>query len=251
MIEQIKNIAKDCGSIIGSVTAESVKVKGENARNLVTEYDTKIEQLLKKELLTVCPTAFFLSEEKEKNFSREGYCFICDPIDGTTNFVKGLKHSGVSVALLKDGCPIIGVIYDPFLDELFWAEKGKGAFCNNQKISVTNEPLSKSLIVFGTSPYNEALQPQTWKLAEKSLRLSLDVRRHGAAVLDLSGVACGRFGIYWELELQPWDYAAGSFIVEEAGGIISDINGRAVSDYFSSTSIIAAASKKHLCDFLS
>lgn len=250
MIEKIINITRNCGDILKNASAKNVEIKHEDNRNLVTEYDTKIEQLLKKELLVVCPEAKFLGEEKEKNFTREGYTFVCDPIDGTTNFIKGLKHSGVSVALLKDGYPIIGVIYDPFLDEMFWAEKGKGAFLGNQKINTTDAPLQKSLIVFGTSPYNESLHPQTWELAQKSMSIALDVRRNGAAVLDLTGVSVGRFGLYWELETQPWDYAAGSLIVEEAGGIITDIKGQPISDYFSSTSIIASASKEHLRDFL-
>lgn len=241
MLEKICTIAKECGQIIKKAHADTIRIKSENPKNLVTEYDTQVQEILRQRLLELLPEASFLGEEGEKSFDRKGYCFICDPIDGTTNFVKNLKHSGVSIALLKDGIPLIGVIYNPYLDELFWAEKGKGAFCNGESIHTSVEDLQNSLIVFGTSPYNNQLHEKTWKLAAKSLRLGLDVRRQGAAVLDLTDVACGRFGMFWELELQPWDYAAGALIVTEAGGLIRTINNQEIKTYFEPTSLVAMA----------
>ena len=241
MLNEICTLAKECGNLIKQAHAGNIQIKSDNPKNLVTEYDTRVQEILRQKLLKILPEADFLGEEGQKNFNRDGYCFICDPIDGTTNFVKNLKHSGVSIALLHDGRPVLGVIYNPYLDELFWAEKGKGAYCNGIQIHTSGEPLQNSLIVFGTSPYNADLQARTWQLAAKSLDIALDVRRQGAAVLDLTDVACGRFGMFWELELQPWDYAAGALIVEEAGGIVKTLEGEPVTDYFAPTSLAAMA----------
>lgn len=246
MIKQIIEVARRCGLVMKNAHASDIKIKRNDPKNLVTEYDTKIQEILKCELLNIIPEASFFGEEGEHNFSKDGFCFICDPIDGTTNFVKDLKHSAISIALLKDGIPFMGIIYNPYLDEMFWAEKGKGAFCNGEKICTSKEALENSIIVFGTSPYNSSLHSKTWKLAEKSLKIALDVRRSGSAVLDLADVAMGRFGIYWEFELQPWDYAAGFLIAKEAGAIITNINNNEIIDFFKPTSIVAMANEK--CD---
>lgn len=246
MLNKIINIVHQCGVLMKGVVADDIMVKNDNPKNLVTEYDTRIQNILKRDLSEILPEASFLGEEGEHKYTSEGYCFICDPIDGTTNFVKNLEHSGISVALLKDGLPIIGVIYNPYLDEMFWAEKGNGAFCNGKRIHTSNETLENSLIVFGTSPYNSELHSQTWELASKSLKIGLDVRRMGAAVLDLTCVAKGCFGLYWELEIQPWDYAAGVLIAEEAGAIIRTIDNKKLENYFEKTSIMAFANIKCL-----
>ncbi len=244
MIDKIISIARECGIIMKNAHASNIKVKRNDPKNLVTEYDTKIQELLKKELLNIVPEASFLGEEGEQNFSKDGFCFVCDPIDGTTNFVKDLKHSAISIALLKNGIPLIGVVYNPYLNEMFWAEAGKGAFCNGEKIHTSSEALENSIIVFGTSPYNRSLHSKTWQLAEKSLKIALDVRRSGSAVLDLTDVAMGRFGLYWEFELQPWDFAAGFLVAKEAGAIIKDLDNKDISDFFNPTSIVAMANEK-------
>ncbi len=244
MLNKIIDIVRLCGNIIKNANADNIQIKNDNPKNLVTEYDTKVQAILREELLKIVPNASFLGEEGNQHFSKQGYCFVCDPIDGTTNFIKNIKHSAVSVALLKDGVPMLGVIYDPYLDEMFWAEQGKGAFCNGKAISASNEPLENSIIVFGTSPYNESLQNKTWLLAAESLKIATDVRRMGAATLDLTGVAMGRFGLYWEFELQPWDFAAGALIAKEAGAIVRTLDNKEITDYFSSTSIAVLANSK-------
>ena len=244
MLDEIIKIAKDCGLLLKNARALQIEQKNHDANNLVTEYDVKIQEILRQKLLQILPEASFWGEEGEQNFERDGYCFICDPIDGTTNFIKDLKHSAVSIALLKNGKPILGVICNPYLDEVFWAEKGKGAFCNGEKITTSQEAPQNSLIVFGTAPYNRELSAKTWKLAEKSLEMALDVRRMGAAVLDLADVARGRFGMYWELILSPWDFAAGVLLVEEAGGKVMTIDGKNIDDYFAKSSIAALANDK-------
>lgn len=248
MIDEIIQIAKDCGLLLKKARASQIEQKNHDANNLVTEYDVKIQEILRQKLLQILPEASFLGEEGEHNFKRQGYCFVCDPIDGTTNFIKDLKHSAVSIALLKEGAPILGVIYNPYLDEVFWAEKGKGAFCNGERIRTSQETPQTSLIVFGSAPYNRELSAKTWKLAEKSFNMALDVRRMGAAVLDLADVARGRFGMYWELILSPWDFAAGVLLVEEAGGKVLTIDGKKIDDYFAKSSIVALANDE-FCKF--
>ena len=243
MLKQVVDTVKYCGKLMLEANAEIIKIKNSNPKNIVTEYDIKIQNILQNQLQKILPEASFFGEEGIQSFNKNGYCFVCDPIDGTTNFAKNLKHSAVSVALLKDSKPVLGVIYDPYLDEMFWAEKDKGAFCNGKQIWTTKTKLENSLIAFGTSPYNQSLQNQTWKLAAQSLKIAMDVRRLGSAVLDFAGLACGRYGVFWELELQPWDFAAGVLMVEEAGGIVKTLDGKPLIDFFAPTSIVALANK--------
>ena len=189
MLEDIIELAKKCGNVIKQGEAEHIETKNNDRHNLVTEYDVKIENILQQNLLKILPEAAFLGEEGNQTCNKNGYCFICDPIDGTSNFINGVKHSCVSIALLKDGTPILGVIYDPYLDEIFWAEKGHGAFCNGRLIKTSSEEPQDSLIVFGTAPYNRSLSTKTWEFAAKSFAAALDLRRSGSAALDLAGVA--------------------------------------------------------------
>ena len=244
MLEDIIELAKKCGNVIKQGEAEHIETKNNDRHNLVTEYDVKIENILQQNLLKILPEAAFLGEEGNQTCNKNGYCFICDPIDGTSNFIKGVKHSCVSIALLKDGTPILGVIYDPYLDEIFWAEKGQGAFCNGRLIKTSSEEPQDSLIVFGTAPYNRSLSTKTWEFAAKSFAAALDLRRSGSAALDLAGVAAGRFGMFWEFELQPWDFAAGVLIIEEAGGTVMTLEGDKIQNYFAKTSIAAMANHK-------
>ena len=244
MLEDIIELAKKCGNVIKQGEAEHIETKNNDRHNLVTEYDVKIENMLQQNLLKILPEAAFLGEEGNQTCNKNGYCFICDPIDGTSNFIKGVKHSCVSIALLKDGTPILGVIYDPYLDEIFWAEKGQGAFCNGRLIKTSSEEPQDSLIVFGTAPYNRSLSTKTWEFAAKSFAAALDLRRSGSAALDLAGVAAGRFGMFWEFELQPWDFAAGVLIIEEAGGTVMTLEGDKIKNYFAKTSIAAMANHK-------
>ena len=241
MLNEIIEVVKYCGKVLLNANAEMIRTKNNDHRNIVTDCDVQIQDILHEKLLAILPEASFLGEEGLQSFDKNAYCFVCDPIDGTTNFVKNLKHSAISVALLKAGKPIIGVIYNPYLDELFYAEKGKGAFCNGKQIHTTSESLKKSLIAFGTSPYDTDLQKQTWFLAEQSLKVCSDVRRMGSAVLDFADLACGRFGVFWELKLRPWDFSAGVLIVEESGGTVRTLDNKPLSNFFEASSIVALA----------
>ena len=164
-------------------------------------------------------------EEGGDTATNRGRWFVVDPIDGTTNFIKDCHMSCISVALVEDGLVQLGVVYNPYLDEMFWAVRGTGAYCNGKQLRVSDQPLSNGLVLFGTSPYHEELHEESFRLAYQYFRQALDIRRSGSAALDLCAIAAGRAELFFELELAPWDYAAGSLMIEEAGGIISTMDG--------------------------
>ncbi len=207
--------------------------------DLVTEYDKKIQEQLQYGLKEILPEAKFIGEEGSNDeLTDEGYAFVVDPIDGTTNFIKDYHMSAISVALLKGKEVVAGVVYNPYLDEVFYAIKGQGAFCNGEKISVSSQPMSKALVLFGTSPYDKKLFPKTIEVLSEYFNQALDIRRSGSAALDLCTVACGRAELYFELQVSPWDFAAGKLLVEEAGGVVTTIDGKPLS-FDGKTTILA------------
>jgi myo-inositol-1(or 4)-monophosphatase len=162
-----------------------------------------------------------------ENAARAGYRWIIDPLDGTVNFVHGIPQSCVSIAVEKNGKVLAGGIYDPFRNELFLAERGRGATMNGRPIHVSpRAPLQRSLLVTGF-PYDHQRRAGFYlAYAEPFLRKSMDLRRFGSAAIDLAWVACGRVEGYWEFHLNPWDIAAGWLLVEEAGGRVTDFSGQ-------------------------
>lgn len=226
-IERIIQTVKQCGQYILRAQRSTMEIDSkEGPANFVTEYDKKVQQLLEKDLKQIIPDAKFIGEEENSNTATaKGKYFVVDPIDGTTNFIKDYHMSCISVALIENGEVTIGVIYNPYLDEMFWALKGKGAYCNEKRIHVSDQPLSNGLVLFGTSPYNAELHEKSFEMAYDFFKQALDIRRSGSAALDLCSIAAGRAELYFELKLSPWDYAAGSLLVEEAGGIVSTIDG--------------------------
>lgn len=228
LLQSIIAVVRKAGEIMLSADhiEETVEEKSGRA-NYVTAYDKKVQAFLFDKLAGVLPDAAFIGEEKEENPPvSEGYVFIIDPIDGTTNFMKGYCASCISVGLLKDGQPYMGVVYNPYLDEMFSAEKGRGAFRNESKMHVSDHELKEGIVLFGTAPYNEELSKRSFSLAYELFERSLDVRRSGSAAIDLCNVACGRAELYFELLLSPWDYAAGALILTEAGGTVMTADGK-------------------------
>ena len=198
-------------------------------RNVVTEYDRAVQELLIRLLGEAVPGARFFCEENDRHDDLGAEdLFIIDPIDGTMNFVHGFHHSCVSVAYSRLGRIEAGAVYNPYVNEMFTAIRGGGAFLNGRPIHVTDAPLSETVICFGSAPYNPELTGETFRLAQRAYGTGLDVRREGSAALDLCSVAAGRAGIYFELRLSLWDYAAGSLIVEEAGGRCLRVDGSAL-----------------------
>lgn len=198
--------------------------------NFVTEYDKKVQEMLRSKLAKILPDALFIGEEGETaSYSDKGRFFIVDPIDGTTNFIKDYRVSCISVALVEDGCVTIGMVYNPYMNELFWAKRGEGAYCNGRPLKVSEQPLGNGIVIFGTSPYDETLSERSFKKAYEYFKQSMDIRRSGSAALDLCSIAAGRAELFFELILQPWDYAAGVLLVEEAGGKVTTVDGGKVS----------------------
>ncbi len=227
MLEKIKAIVLEAGKIVTSAEDISAKTEEKNgAADLVTAYDVAVEQFLRKKLLALLPDAYFYGEESEKcGDPAKGWVFIVDPIDGTTNFVRGMSQSAISVALAKDGVIEYGVVLDPFKNELFSAQRGKGAFLNGKPIHVSDRPLEKGIFGMGTAIYNREFEDQTISVLAQLFKRSCDFRRMGAAALDLCNVAAGRYDAFFEFSLAPWDFAAGSLIVTEAGGRIRTMQG--------------------------
>lgn len=228
---EIKELLKECGSIMLNADRSSIKIDAKSGnKNFVTEYDKKVQIKLKEGLANIFEEASFVGEEDEiHTFTDKGYAFIVDPIDGTTNFIKDYKMSCISVGLVKDGSPLAGVIYNPYLDEMYSAIKGEGAYLNNKMIHVSENPIDDALVVFGTAPYYDDLCKKAFEMAYEHLKRCVDVRRSGSAALDLCAVAAGRADIYFEPLICPWDIAAGVLIVEEAGGKVTTIEGDSIS----------------------
>lgn len=230
MLKRIVDIVYKAGEIYkGAGSDLSVSLKTSNV-DLVTKYDKEIQTFLYNELKRIVPDATLLGEEGDGNKElTDGYCFIIDPIDGTTNFVKGFQHSAISVGLAKDRELIIGVVYDPDLDNMYYAEKGKGAYLNGNRIHVSDCDMQTSLVLFGTCPYEHELAHKTFELTEKVFYKALEVRRGGSAALDICYVASGKADLYYELILRPWDWAGATLILNEAGGVCTQVNGDVLS----------------------
>ena len=215
--------------------------------NYVTIYDEKVQAFLIENIKKIYPNATFIAEEKDNdnNALNSELCFIIDPIDGTTNFIRDYKTSSISVGVWSFGEPIFGAVLNPYLGELYTAEKGKGAFLNGQKITVSDKDLKETIFAFGSSPYyKQELGEKTFDIAKKFFFECADIRRSGSAALDFCHLASGRIDLFFECRLSPWDFAAGSIIVKEAGGIITDLDGNELN-FSSPRSILCGNQKTH------
>lgn len=238
LIKETRKIALDRDS------ACDISVKG--AADFVTKVDMGVQEFLRPRLAELYPDVQFMSEEKDNSeIDMDGKVWILDPIDGTTNLIHDYKMSAVSLGMTDKGVPVLGIVYNPFSDEMFYAEKGKGAYLNGKRISVANaDTLEKSLISVGTSPYYKELADVNFELIKRFFIASEDIRRCGSAALDLCYLACGRIDGYFEQNLKPWDYAAGIAILREAGGTVTDMEGGEPS-YMVPSHIIASNGKIH------
>lgn len=240
IVKEICSLVKVCGEVILNADREKMAVDIKSGvADLVTEYDKKIQAQLEVGLKKILPEAKFIGEEGSSDeLSDEGFAFIVDPIDGTTNFVKDYHMSAISVALMKGKEAVAGVVYNPYLDETFYAIKGEGAYCNGKKITVSSQPLEKALVLFGSSPYDKNLFAKTVEVVSEYFYKALDIRRSGSAALDLCMVASGRADLFVELQVSPWDFAAGKLLIEEAGGVVTTLEGEPLS-FEHKTSILA------------
>lgn len=224
ILEQVKQIAKDAGRFMVEGTIQSVQSKG-GISNIVTDMDVKTQTFIMERLLPLIAHAQVFAEEKQNQVLSNAYTWIIDPIDGTTNYAYDFHHSCVSIALAKDKQPLLGVCYNPYLDELFYGAKGLGAYVNGKELKVSTNEMSSSLILCGTSPYKKEVADMTFACLKDLFLQGRDLRRSGSAVLDLCYVAAGRVDAFYEESLSFWDYAAASLLIQEAGGEIETLGG--------------------------
>jgi len=245
LLPSVIDIAHRAGALLrtgfGGVIDSTAK---EGRHNLVTEYDLAVERLLYEALQEIAPGSAFLGEEGGLHAGTSEVEWIVDPLDGTVNFAHGIPIFCVSIAARIQGEMALGVIHQPLLDETFAATRGGGAHLNGVPIRVSDTPqLSDSILVTGF-PYNVHTNPQGCiDQFAKVVRTGLPIRRLGSAALDLAYIAAGRFDGYWEVELQPWDMAAGSLLVQEAGGHVTHYGGRPL--VIGPDSIVASNGKIH------
>lgn len=226
MIFKTLEVAQLASDMISSKFNDAHKIEKKGTVDLVTEVDLASEKLIKQELAKRFPHIPFHGEEGGGNDWRSGEIWVVDPIDGTTNFANRLRHFAVSIALCRDGEPVLGVVTNPMTKELFHCSLGGGAFLNNSPIKVSSVTNLDDALAATGFPYNrrENMQIIIDRLRAVLMRVA-DVRRFGSAALDLCYVAQGIYSIFWEQNLKPWDIAAGTLLVKEAGGKITKMNG--------------------------
>jgi myo-inositol-1(or 4)-monophosphatase len=237
-----RSLKRDFGEV------EQLQVSRKGPGDFVSAADHRAEGTLREELHKARPTFGLLLEESgEIKGSDPSHRWIVDPLDGTTNFLHGVPHFAISIGLERDGDVVAGVVYDPIKDEMFWAEKGVGAYLNDRRLRVSSRrKLDEALIATGITARAGAAEDERAVFVaqvDAALASVASVRRFGSAALDLAYVAAGRYEGFWENHLSPWDIAAGIVLVREAGGYVSEIAGG--HDMLASGSTLAANAQLH------
>ena len=228
-LDAVINLVKDTRQYFSNrEMASHITEKG--VADYVTETDMKVQTCLCDGLKELYPDIQFMGEERDNSdIDFSGMFWILDPVDGTTNLIHQFNHSAVSLALACDGEVLAGIIYCPYTDELFSAYKNEGAFLNGVPIHVSDIAcLRDSLISVGTTPYEREHAEHVFDTIRRVFLQCQDIRRTGSAAMDLANVACGRTEAYFEMNLKPWDFAAGLLLVEEAGGRVATFSGAPV-----------------------
>ena len=218
MLQQIIEIVKKAGAFM-DVSQISVYRKG-NASNYVTSADVNVQKFLYSHLKSLIPDSAFIGEESMEAEKPQGFTWVVDPIDGTSNFIRNIGYSSISVGLLKDGEPYMGVIYHPFRNEIFSAEKGRGAFLNGEPIKVSDRDFAHSHLCSAMSLYDKTYAPPCFRIIDRIYREADDLRRLGSAATELAYLAAGRVELYFEIRVFSWDVCAGIAIIKEAGGYV-------------------------------
>jgi myo-inositol-1(or 4)-monophosphatase len=225
MIKAARRAGRSLKRDLGELEHLQVSVKG--PRNFVTAADHRAEEIVREELAKARPDYGFLGEEGgTRPGTDKTHRWIVDPLDGTTNFLHGIPHFATAIALERNGVLVAGLVYNPANEELFVAERGKGAFLNDKRIRVAaRQRLADAVVACGLPHYGRGDLALARSEIAAAQRAFAGLRRYGAATLDLAWIAAGRLDAYWERDLSPWDLAAGSLLVREAGGFVSDIDG--------------------------
>ena len=226
MVKVCRKAAKILIRDFGEIENLQVSLKGPG--NFVTASDIKVEKILIEELQKARPTYSILSEEIGEINNDESFKWIIDPIDGTANFLHGIPHFAISVGLEHNKEIICGIIYDPIKDEMFTAEKGEGSYLNNQRMRVSSRSKLKDCIIFTGGPqYGSADSELSMEEYNKfSSEVIIPIRKLGSGSLDMAYVAAGRCDGFWQRNLNYWDIAAGILLVKEAGGFVTDFEGK-------------------------
>lgn len=227
-IEKLKKLIRDVRPLFVSHEKVDVRVKG--TADFVTQIDIMVQETVQTGLKELYPDIQFMGEEKDNSdIDFKKPVWILDPIDGTTNFIHDYCHSTLSLALCVDEKIVMGIVYQPYTEELFWAQEGMGAWLNEERICVSGtKELTRSLVTIGTSPWKHELADKNFELFKQIFLRCSDIRRTGSAALDLAYVACGRTEAFVEHDLKPWDFAAGLLLVKEAKGTVTDYRGREI-----------------------
>lgn len=246
LLNSSTEIARRAGDFImdarRSFKPEDVEEKG--LHNFVSFVDKESEKQIVDALSALVPGSSFIAEEGTGTHTASEYCWIVDPLDGTTNFIHGIPVFSVSIALQHKGETVIGVVHEPNLNETFSALRSQGAYCNNTPIRVTTTSNPhRSLLATGFPYHDYALMERYLALMNELMQATGGLRRLGSAAVDLAYVACGRLDGFYEYGLSSWDVAAGALIVEEAGGIVSDWQGG--TNYLFGQRILAANRAMH------
>lgn len=240
--EPVKKIVSDVASYIKSEVGRvrDIDIEEKELNSLVSYVDKTAEKKLVEALSALIPESGFITEEDTKDIVGREWTWVIDPLDGTTNYLHQIPHFSISVALQKEGVTTLGLVHEVMGDEQFFAYLDKGATVNNQPIHVVNTKKLDQILVATGFPYNNDYDIETsFEILKAFLLKTRGMRRMGSAALDLSYVAAGRLGAYYEGSLNKWDLAAGALIVTEAGGSVSDYSGE--SGYLESGQIIACA----------
>jgi myo-inositol-1(or 4)-monophosphatase len=230
-MQPMLNIAVRAARAAGNVIirqidqAQDLPASEKSKNDFVTEVDRQAENVIIDTLLKAYPKHAILAEESGTRGNSD-YIWIIDPLDGTTNFMHAFPHFAVSIALQHKGVPQQAVIYDPMRQELFTASRGDGAYLNDRRIRVSKRKELKGALLGTGFPFREGADIELFIRSLRALSpFTAGIRRAGAATLDLAYVACGRLDGFWEFGLKPWDIAAGILLIEEAGGVVKDMNG--------------------------
>ena len=244
-IEIVKAIVRAAATLMDRSGGFDVKEKGAR-ENIVTSSDLAVQHFLTRELRDRYPEVGFLCEEEDmKDIRGHEAVWVIDPIDGTCNYSRGNENCCISVALVLQGEPVLGVVYSPWREELYSAEKGKGAFCNGKPIHVSDRPFEKGLLFTAMSLYRKDLAKTCSDIIYDLYMECNDVRRTGSAAVELCLMAAGFAELYFEMRLMPWDYAAALLILKEAGGTVLDFEGKEPSPF--RQSLVVAANSEESC----
>ncbi|MBS0369652.1 inositol monophosphatase family protein [Zoogloea sp. LCSB751] len=227
-----------------SLDVDLLRVEVKSPNDFVTEVDRAAEEAIIQVLREAYPSHSILAEESGETGpeAETEYQWIIDPLDGTTNFIHGFPQYAISIALARKGVVEQAVVFDPNRNELFTASKGAGAFLNDRRIRVSKRVKLQDALLGTGFPYRQFTHADTYLAIFKELtQKTAGLRRPGAAALDLAYVAAGRLDGFWEFGLSPWDTAAGSLLISEAGGLISDLSGEA--DYLNTGNVVAGTPK--------